>query len=286
MIEILDGTHETVNFNNSSTIKFYRNYTPEDFPEHWHIAGEIIAPQINTYTVKVGQNTINLNVGDVLIIAPGELHSIKAPTVGVRYIVNYDASHFEHIRDMNFIVSMLQPYYLVQSSKKPELAKKLVDYLKKIEDEYFSNVPYRDSEICSLFLHFMVLLGRNTMQSKQFKDIDISRNQEYSDRFINVCNYIRDHCTENLTIDHISAYAGFSKFHFLRLFKKFTGSTCHEYIISNRIRLAQSLLNDPKISITDVSSKSGFNSLATFNRTFKNQLGCTPSEYRNLKQHS
>ena len=133
MIEILDGTRETVNFNNSSTIKFYRNYTPEDFPEHWHIAGEIIAPQINTYTVKVGQNVLNLNVGDVLIIAPGELHSIKAPTVGVRYIVNYDASHFEHIRDMNFIVSMLQPYYLVQASKKPEIAKKLVDYLKKIE---------------------------------------------------------------------------------------------------------------------------------------------------------
>ena len=80
----------------------------------------------------------------------------------------------------------------------------------------------------------MVILGRNTMHSKQLKDIDISKNQEYSDRFIDVCNYIRDHCTENLTIDHISAYAGFSKFHFLRLFKKFTGSTCHEYIISNR----------------------------------------------------
>lgn len=284
MIEILNGTRETVNFNSSSTIKFYRNNTPENFPEHWHMAGEIIAPQINTYTVRVGKKTICLQTGDVLIIAPGELHTITAPDVGVRYIVNYDASHFDHIKDMGCIVSLLQPYYLVRATEKPDLAKALVSSLKQIEMEYFSTSAYRDSEICSLFLHLMVMLARGTMPAGLFRKMTISKNQEYSDRFIRICGYIREHCTETLDIDSLAVQAGFSKFHFTRLFKKFTGSTCHEYVLSTRIRLAQSLLNEPHVPITEVAAKAGFNSLATFNRTFRAHCGCTPSSYRKLKQ--
>ena len=36
------------------------------------------------------------------------------------------------------------------------------------------------------------------------------------------------------------------------------------------------------MAVTEVALRSGFNSLATFNRIFKRQLGCTPSEYRQL----
>lgn len=284
MIEQLDGTHETISFNTSSTVRFYRNCDDEDYPEHWHLAGEIIAPQINTYTVKVNGAVLNLNAGDVLVIAPGELHSIKAPPSGVRYILNYDTSHFEHIQDTNFLFSVIQPYCLIQSSKKPELAKLLTENIKKIENEYISDSPYRDSEIYALLIHFMVTLGRHVLSQKILSDITVSKRQEYTERFISICNYIKEHCSENITIDDISSYAGFSKFHFLRLFKKFTGCTCHDYITINRIRIAQNLLNDPSNSITDVSSKSGFNSIATFNRIFRSQTGYTPSEYRKLRQ--
>jgi len=61
--------------------------------------------------------------------------------------------------------------------------------------------------------------------------------QEYIEKFMAVCDYINSHCTEELTLDDISAMAGFSKYHFSRLFKEFTNTSfrfqvSHLYVTS------------------------------------------------------
>ena len=99
-----------------------------------------------------------------------------------------------------------------------------------------------------------------------------------------VCNYISDHCTENISIDRLASLAGFSKFHFARLFKQFSGMSCYEYLTQQRIAHAERLLIQPNLSITEVAMHSGFNSLSTFNRIFKSAKNCTPSEYKRLNQ--
>ena len=97
-----------------------------------------------------------------------------------------------------------------------------------------------------------------------------------------VCNYITDHCTENISVEELADLAGFSKFHFARLFKQFTNMSCYEYLTQKRIAHAERLLIEPNLSITEVAMRSGFNSLSTFNRIFKASKNCTPSEYKNL----
>ena len=99
-----------------------------------------------------------------------------------------------------------------------------------------------------------------------------------------VCNYITEHCTENINVDDLSDLAGFSKFHFARLFKQFAGMSCYEYLTQKRVAHAEQLLIQPDISITEVAMLSGFNSLSTFNRIFKAQKNCTPSEYKSLNK--
>lgn len=54
MIEILEGTHETVRYGNNSGVKMYHNTDYEDYPEHWHTSIEIIMPLAEDYTVTVG----------------------------------------------------------------------------------------------------------------------------------------------------------------------------------------------------------------------------------------
>ena len=53
MIEILEGTHETVRYGNNSGVKMYHNTDYEDYPEHWHTSIEIIMPLAEDYTVTV-----------------------------------------------------------------------------------------------------------------------------------------------------------------------------------------------------------------------------------------
>lgn len=283
MIESLHGTRETVNFRGSSVVRFYHNDAAEDYPPHWHVQGEIIAPLVNGYEVTVADQTLSMQPGDVLIIASSELHSIRAPGAGDRYIVNFSMSPLEHLPELSFILTLVRPYCLMTASDMPEVTGRLVDILRRVEAEYNSETEvFRDAEICSLLVRFFVLVGRNAAKMERFQSLTPPKQQEYAERLVSVCEYINSHCTENLTLEQVSEQAGFSKYHFARLFREFTGTTVHNYIIDRHILYAQSLLADESLPVTEVSMRSGFNSLSTFNRIFKKQMGCTPSEYRKL----
>ena len=86
----------------------------------------------------------------------------------------------------------------------------------------------------------------------------------------------------NLTLDDIAHYSGFSKYHFTRLFRQFTGSTFYRYLNQKRIVKAERTLADPSLSVTDVAMASGFSSMSAFIRMFKIMKGCTPSEFRRM----
>ena len=76
------------------------------------------------------------------------------------------------------------------------------------------------------------------------------------------------------------ARAGFSKYHFTRLFKQFANTSFYKYLNQKRIEQAERLLINPQLSITEVSLASGFSSLSAFIRMFRLLKGCTPTEYR------
>lgn len=76
MIEILEGTHETINYGNPLGLRLFHNVDYEDYPEHWHTAIEIIMPIHEGYNVIIGSKKYCLKEGDILIINPGVLHGI------------------------------------------------------------------------------------------------------------------------------------------------------------------------------------------------------------------
>lgn len=112
--------------------------------------------------------------------------------------------------------------------------------------------------------------------------LDYPKQQDHMRRFAELCAYINNHCTERLSVEDLASRAGFSVYHFSRLFKENTGMTCHNYLVARRIIYAKALLVDDTIPITEIAMRSGFNSIATFNRLFKAQIGYTPTEYRQM----
>ena len=73
-----------------------------------------------------------------------------------------------------------------------------------------------------------------------------------------------------------------SETYFRREFKKYYGESPIEYIKRRRIELACHLLRTELYTITDVASRSGFESISYFSLEFKRYIGCSPSEYRYL----
>ena len=97
-----------------------------------------------------------------------------------------------------------------------------------------------------------------------------------------VTDYINNHFAEDLSLEGVASQAGFSKYHFSRLFKQYTDSTFYKYLNQKRIEFAKTLLQDPGVSVTEVAFKSGFSSLSAFLRMFKLMNNCTPTEFREM----
>ncbi|GAB3437156.1 helix-turn-helix transcriptional regulator [Flindersiella endophytica] len=85
---------------------------------------------------------------------------------------------------------------------------------------------------------------------------------------------------EPLDLDAVAATAGYSRYHFVRLFKQAYGETPGQYLSRRRIERAQELLRSANLTVTEVCMLVGFTSLGTFCTRFKQQTGLTPGEFQ------
>lgn len=281
LIEILNGIHETVVYHEDFKIRVFQNRGDENYPLHWHADTEVIMPVENTYRVVIDEKTYDLDAGDIIVIPSGELHRISAPSSGYRIILQFDCNILYELKGFSSVINMFHPCVTVTPSSAPGIHGELSKLIRDMASEYFSEQPLREASIYSMLLRFFTMLGRDCINRKdEISGLKNQKQLEYVNLFYKVCNYINDHCTENIKLDDIANIAGFSKFHFARLFKQVMNISCYDYLIDRRIMLAESLLTKPDMSIMQVAMKSGFSSLATFNRLFKARKQCTPTEYK------
>ena len=94
----------------------------------------------------------------------------------------------------------------------------------------------------------------------------------YIQRINAVIGHVRENLNEDLSLDTLARVAGFSPFHFHRLFKSITGETINEMVIRLRLERAAALLRStPALSITDAAFACGYKSVSVFSRAFKKQ---------------
>lgn len=109
---------------------------------------------------------------------------------------------------------------------------------------------------------------------------DLTQKNIYEQRINAVIHYAREHLDEDLSLETLAQVAGFSPFHFHRVFKALTDETINELVVRLRLERAAALLRaSPALSITDAAFESGFTSVATFSRAFKKHFGCTASTW-------
>jgi len=90
-------------------------------------------------------------------------------------------------------------------------------------------------------------------------------------------SYIREHFADELSLDELASVAGFSKYHFHRIFTQRYAETVGDYV--RRIRLekaALKLLTDKRSSVTKIAFDSGFSSSQHFAKSFKTHFGVSP----------
>ena len=282
MIHHLSGIHETADFRTDTQICLYYNDENENYPPHWHTPFEVIMPVKNIYTVDVGENHYVLREGDILVICPGIVHELFAPETGERIIFQPGLSQVQ-IRELELLISLIRPAVLITPEKYPTFHQTAHQLMLEIKEEYFRCEPYYETAIYSHFLRILVDIGRLHGALKHpSADASNSRQKDYLDKFLYITNYINEHFAEDLSLEQIADLAGFSKYHFTRLFKQYTDTSFYKYLNQKRIDYAKTLLLDPNLPVLDVALQCGFSSLSAFLRMFKQLNMCTPTEFRNM----
>lgn len=148
----------------------------------------------------------------------------------------------------------------------------LVQKLQQVYEMFHKKTPLIEamfSKLISDMLTILLIEGINGNQAP------------YTNRLDNVIRHIHDHFSDAIRVDDLSAIAMMSPYHFIRVFKKETGYTPHEYLLQTRIQSAKYRLKSSQNPIKDICFDAGFSSESAFSTAFKRVTGMTPMGYRN-----
>ncbi len=97
-------------------------------------------------------------------------------------------------------------------------------------------------------------------------------------------NYIHNNYTYDIKISHISDYLHIDRTYLYKLFMIYVKISPQQYLIDYRITVAEKLLKETDLSMTEIAYSCGFRDASSFNKHFKKRLQTTPQLYRKVKQ--
>lgn len=270
-----------------STSNFYLSYGHKGrgYQYHWHSYGELILIEAgDTNIYKVGKNTYDLKPGDFLIVWPMEMHTIVDADVENAVIIKFSNTFVNTFFDLQKIMHLFRYLHKISADNHSELSGRLREITQKMKDIFLSGDQEREIKCCMLFMNFMLtLLEYRSDLVADIEGEEISYTDDVMQRMIMVTDYIKHNLTaDDLSQNTMAKMAGISRDYFSRIFKNVTGKNYSKWLNMIRLEKAAELLSQNDISLTEVAMFSGFQSISSFNRVFREEMGMSPRSYRAL----
>lgn len=249
---------------------------------HWHELIEIIVVLKGSIDLTIEDKHYILRENDLVFINSQEKHNTCGRTEeNTILILQISPEHLSiyapGFRDMRFNCNSvnstakdMEKYDVIRHHLGKivwEMNKKNKGYNFLVGNELNSLVYY----LLNNFEHF--LIGE---KGRKIIDNDVAR----LDRIL---TYINDNLERKVTLTHIAKMEHINSYYLSHLFKDKVGFSFQEYINIKRVEKAKTRLLNSNKRITDISNECGFSSTNYFNKVFKEQVGTTPSQFRNGK---
>ncbi len=279
------SNYETYDFDHVSAFNMATGFKERSYQMHWHSYGEIllVGPgKTNIY--KVGKNTYELIPDDIVLVWPMEMHAIVDADREKSLVIQFSNSFMNSLFDLRRIMHLYRNLHIICVAAHPALAGKLKTIILQMRDIFFSDSQGKEIRCCMLLMEFMLTLfeHRNEL-APEIDDEPYGYTDDVMQRMMMVTEYIKN----NLTVDDLSQgtmakMAGISRDYFSRIFKNATGMNYSKWLNMIRLEKASELLSEEGRTLTEVAMLSGFQSIPSFNRVFREEKGMTPRDYRAL----
>ena len=215
-----------------------------------------------------------VQTGDIIFYHKNEIHNFAADVndpccyAWITFSSNASDELLKHL-------GLPAKNFVYHSDHSTEIYKLLYDLM-------YTDIDTRSVElsIASSFLKILNLSSPNHLE----KDLPVpthSRN-DYIDLAL---KYIKENYSDpKFSVKAVSEHLGLNHVYFGSLFKKATRLSLIHYLVSYRIRAAQTLLNATNYTIQEIAFLVGFQSYQRFFEAFRHHTGNTPTEFRNQRR--
>ena len=274
---VLQGQREYVTYLDESSFRMWYADTPWSYEPHVHTATEIVLTLEGCVDCTVENQEYHVRKGEILLIPPNWLHGLSMGENSSRMLFLFEPDPVMGMRDIRSLTgSFNRVFYLHDES---EAHVRIREMLHKISDVYRKSDLMWNTVCYSYMMRIYAILGQQYLDGRGYQRSATSRTVD-SEVITASMNYINSHYQENLSLDTVADFSGFSRYYFSRSFKKQTGYSFKDYLCQKRLQVATELLTRTNAPMKEVAIQSGFGSVATFNRVFRENKGCTPTKYR------
>ena len=238
-------------------------------------------------TIYYGRRTVPLKAGEIFFVPPGIAHAFMIAEAGEQssaFVVSFTCADeaIKLLRNRTLTTDAAQRQLLDQTIQ--ELTHAFSRRVPGLRIYHFEPDPEAplgaEQMICCYLEQLLIGLLRNITMRKGAVITGTHFEKAIDNYQIEaIRRYIREHLSEELSVDQLAKEFHYSRTRLSVLFKKATGQGINEFITRTRIARATQLLSEGKLSVAQVAEAVGYNSPQYFSRRFSQVAGCTPSVY-------
>jgi len=263
-----------------TSLKFLTNENIKSHVWHYHPEVELIYVCKGSGKRQIGSNISYFSDGDLVLIGSNLPHcgltnenTNNEYEMVIQFKPDFLGEAIWETPEMQRIVSLLEKSkagIVFGDHIKKEIGEKILDMHESLSlDRLIRFLGILDE--LALTQDFRILNAGKYYLQTQVED---------NDRINVIFNYVKDHFREQMTLEEIADLANMKVPSFCRYFKKITNKTFTQFVNEYRITHSLKLLAEQPLSITEVCFESGFNNFSYFNKTFKEYVKKSPSQYR------
>ncbi len=181
----------------------------------------------------------------------------------------------------------------------PEHAEGVLLRLRQLAEMKGTPLPFGDTLVFSTGLALADELAKNSSMDEPFAELlatvmlerafrilttsqtaNLSPAHTHFDRLKKTLDYVREHLSNELTLDMLATHAKVSVPHFQRIFNSAMGMSVHKFVLSARLEQARKLLVTTRMPLSHIADACGFSSQSHLAKAFRSVHAATPTEFR------
>jgi len=251
--------YQTENVNKTFELRCGYRHTLYVEP-HIHEHSEIVYIHSGTMTMYLNGKKLTVPEGHAVFVFPNQIHQYTKETESDSWLAVFSNDFLAPFFRLHFDTVPLSPILDMRGGEQ------IIEALENTDT----------SDICRItgLLH---LLYSRLEKNTEFEKAPINGEPVYNAAL----NYLKNNYKNDITLSDMSKALGYHEKYLSSALHSLTKMNFRTFLASYRVDNAQKLLKTTGMNISRIALESGFSSINTFNRVFKQITGLTPREYKN-----